>query len=108
VQQGRVAEAQQPARDALAEAHALGERQWRIFALALLARMAAETGHAERAGTLWGAIESEEARGPVGQWEGERREYEVAVLAAEGRDFEAGRAHGRLLTIDDAVEYALG
>jgi predicted ATPase/class 3 adenylate cyclase len=108
VRLGRVEEAEQPARDALAEAHDLGERQWRIFALALLARMAAETGHAERAGTLWGAIESEEARGPVGQWEGERREYEGAVLAAEGQDFEAGRAHGRLLTIQDAVAYALG
>jgi predicted ATPase len=108
VRQGRVAEAQQPARDALAEAHALGERQWRIFTLALLARMAAETGLAERAGRLWGAIESEEARGPVGQWEGERREYEVAVLAAAGQEFEAGRARGRSLTIDDAVKYALG
>jgi tetratricopeptide (TPR) repeat protein len=107
VQLGRLGEAQQPARDSLAEAHDLGERQWRIFALALLARMAAETGHAERAGTLWGAIESEEGRGPVGQWEGERREYEVAVLAAGGPEFQAGRARGRSFTIDDAVEYAL-
>jgi predicted ATPase/class 3 adenylate cyclase len=107
VRRGRVAEAQQPAREALREAHGLDERQWRIFALALLARMAAETGRARRAGMLWGAIESEEARGPVGQWEGERRDYEAAVLLVAGSDFEAGRARGRALTISEAVAFGL-
>jgi tetratricopeptide (TPR) repeat protein len=104
---GRLTEAEGPAQDALRQAHAVDERQWRMFSLALLARIAAETGRGERAGTLWGAIEAEEARGPVGQWEGERAGYEAAVFVAGGRDFEAGRDRGRLLTIDEAVEYAL-
>jgi predicted ATPase/class 3 adenylate cyclase len=97
-------------REALAKAHAIGERQSLVFGLAALARAAAETGRPERAGTLWGAVETEEARGPVGQWEGEegeRQDYAGPVLAAAGPDFERGRAIGRRFTPADAIEYAL-
>jgi tetratricopeptide (TPR) repeat protein len=103
----RLEEAEQWAREALPEALAVGERQFLLFALAVLARVAAQTGRAQRAGTLWGAIETEEALGPVGQWEAERAAYEAAVNAADGSDFQAGRGHGRKLTLGEAVAYAL-
>ena len=37
-----------------------------------------------RAGRLWGAVEAEEERAPVGQWENERGTYEGRVLAHAG------------------------
>ena len=33
---------------------------------------------------MWGALEAEEERGTVGQWEGERELYADAVLAPRG------------------------
>jgi predicted ATPase/class 3 adenylate cyclase len=107
VELGRLEEAEAPAREALTDAHAIGERQFRLLSLALLARIAARTGRVRRAGTLWGAVEMEEAQGSVGQWEGERDEYAAALLDAAGPDFERGRANGRGLTLDQVVEYAV-
>jgi predicted ATPase/class 3 adenylate cyclase len=104
---GRLEEAERWSREALPQAHDIGERQFLLYGLALLARVAARTGRAERAGTLWGAIETEEARGPVGQWEAEREEFATAVLEAASPDFERGRAAGRAITLDEVVEYAL-
>ncbi|MGI8519896.1 MAG: ATP-binding protein [Actinomycetota bacterium] len=103
----RLEEAEQWALEALPETRAIGERQFLLTALAVLARIAAQTGRPERSGTLWGAIETEEALGPVGQWEDERAAYEAAVKAAEGPDFQTGRDHGRRLTLGEAVDYAL-
>jgi predicted ATPase len=93
--------------EGLAEAHRIGERQLRLFALAVLARAAAETGRLERAGLLWGAVETEEAQGPVGQWESERSDYAGAVLAAADDEFEHAREDGRRLSLEDVVELAL-
>jgi predicted ATPase/class 3 adenylate cyclase len=108
IELGRLDEAERCMQEVLPETRAIGERQFLLFGLAQLAWVAAQTGRAERAGTLWAAVETEEARGPVGQWEAERPEYEAAVLAATGPDFERGRMAGRALTLDQAVEYALG
>jgi predicted ATPase/class 3 adenylate cyclase len=108
MQLGRLDEAEECIREALPDTLAIGERQSLLTGLADLARIAAKTGRPHLAGTLWGAIETEEARGPVGQWESERPEYEAAVLAAAGPDFDRGRAAGRALTLDEVVEYALG
>jgi tetratricopeptide (TPR) repeat protein len=107
IQLGRLDEAERVMREALPQTRDIGERQFLLFGLAQLAQVAAQTGRSERAGMLWGAAETEEARGPVGQWEAEREEYATAVLAAAGPDFERGRAAGRALTLDEAVEYAL-
>jgi predicted ATPase/class 3 adenylate cyclase len=93
--------------EALTDSHSIRERQLLVYLLALLARTAAATGRTERAGVLWGAVETEEARGPVGQWEGERAKYAKAMLAAAGPEFDRGRAAGRALSLDEAVEYAL-
>jgi hypothetical protein len=52
-------------------------------------------------------IEAEEVRGPLGMWEHDREEYAAAVLVHEGPEFEAARATGKRLSLDEAVEYAL-
>ena len=69
--------------------------------------MAAARGQAERAGTLWGAVEGEAKRGRIGQWENERDEYAGHVFAVAGPEFERARADGRAMSLDEAVEYAL-
>jgi hypothetical protein len=56
---------------------------------------------------LWGAIEAEEQRGAIGQWENEREQFERMVFAHADADLERGREAGRLLSLEDAVERAL-
>ena len=99
--------AEERLRQALEQAVGIGERQLTIYTLALLARTAAERGAAERAGVLWGAVEAEEQREPVGQWEAERDEYAAPILANEGPALARGREKGRSLALADAVEVGL-
>jgi hypothetical protein len=84
------------------------DRQLTVYSLALLARLAAKAGRPDRAGRLWGAIETEESRGPLGHWESERDGELAATLDAPSPEFERGRSSGRSLSLDEAVEYALG
>ena len=81
----------------------LGDRQHVLFAAAELAIIAAARGDAARAGRLWGAVESEVASGPVGQWEKFREELESLVLRADGFPFSQARAEGSLLSIAEAA-----
>ncbi len=69
--------------------------------------MAAERGHQERAGLLWGAIEEEDAIAPLGGWRRHREACEKRVLQLAGPGFDRGRAVGRTWTLDDAVSVAL-
>ncbi|MDQ2983001.1 MAG: adenylate/guanylate cyclase domain-containing protein [Actinomycetota bacterium] len=94
-------------REALELAHEIGDRLHRIYLLALLARAAAEAGDTERAGLIWGVVEAEERRGPIGQWEDERASYAEPVLASAGPGFEAAAKRGRQLSLDEAVAFAL-
>ena len=89
-----------------AEAHALrslvislglGDRMHTVFTGAELAIIAAERGDAERAGRLWGAVESEVRAGRVGQWGKHHTEIEALVLRADGPAFAGARAEGSLL-----------
>jgi len=95
------------ARRCLAAAHAIGDRAHSVYALAYLAWAAAEAKDATRAGRLWGAIEGEMERGPIGQWEREYEDYAQHLLAVAGPEFEEGRAEGRRLTLDEAAAEAL-
>ncbi|HEV8573157.1 MAG TPA: hypothetical protein VGR43_00470, partial [Dehalococcoidia bacterium] len=104
---GRREDAERWAHQSLVLGHRIGERQVTVYSLALLARAAAGRGEVVRAGRLWGAIEREKQRGPIGQWEGEREEYAGAVFAITGPEFERARDDGWRLTLDQAVEYAL-
>jgi tetratricopeptide (TPR) repeat protein len=101
---GRREDAERWAREALVLGHGIGERQCVVYSLAILARLAAEDGDSVRAGRFWGALEREEERGPVGQWEAEREQYAAAVLARTGPAFERGLEEGRRLSLDAAVD----
>jgi hypothetical protein len=82
------------------------DRRGTVFELRLLAEIAASAGDDRLAGTLHGAAEAENERLPVGRWIHEWRplptEHEHATA-----EFEAGRAEGRELSLDDAVALAL-
>jgi len=104
---GRVPEADARVRQALPLFARMGDRQGAIYALALLLRMATETGQLHRAGRLWGVIEAEEARGRIGQWEAERDQYAQLALRYAGPEFERGRQEGVRLTLNEAVDEAL-
>lgn len=95
------------ARRTVEVARVIGDRQHMVYALALLAWAAAAAGNAERSGRLWGAIEAEAGRGPIGQWEAEREDYASHLSAVAGPEFDRGLAEGRLLSLDEVVEAAL-
>ena len=71
-------------REHLTLAREIGDRQSSLFGLVLFAWLAASRGDESRAGLLWGAVEAEERRAPVGQWELERDDY-VGKVARRGR-----------------------
>ena len=105
---GRPVDAARRGAEGLELANRLSDRQNIVWALALLARASVESGDPERAGRLWGALEAEEARGEIGQWEaGERELHAARVLSHAGPDFERGRTAGAALTLDEAIADAL-
>jgi tetratricopeptide (TPR) repeat protein len=104
---GRREQAERWTRDGLAVLLPLRDRQLLVYGLALLAALDADAGQTERAGLWWGAIEAEEQRGAIGQWEGEREQFERQVFAHADTELERGREAGRLLSLEDAVERAL-
>jgi predicted ATPase/class 3 adenylate cyclase len=104
---GDVSEAASLVQESLRLSQELGDRISVVFALARLARLAAEAGHGERAGRLWGAVEAEEESGALGAWYGQRERFAPAILACAGPELERGRAAGRLLSLEGAVREAL-
>ncbi len=90
-------------REALELSLGLGDRQYVVFSSAQLAAIAALNGNAEQAGRIWGAVETEEATGAVGQWESNRQQFEAVVLHVDGPVFAAARAEGALLSLAEAV-----
>ena len=105
---GREHDAEPRARESLRLMWELGDRQMTVFALARVARVSAALGRLEETGLVWGAIEAEEARARMGAWAKERERLGAPVLVHRGSQFEAGRARGRELALEDAVELALG
>src|SRR5262249_59461759 len=71
----RVDEAEPMARRHLELAREIGDRQHSLFGVGLGAWIAARPGNVERAHLLWGAVEAEERRGPVGQRDPGRASY---------------------------------
>jgi tetratricopeptide (TPR) repeat protein len=104
---GRIAKARARAWEALSEARQIADRPSVIFALALLACVSVERGDIVHAGRLWGAIESEAGRRPVGQWEGEREHYAVRLRRGSDKEFDRGVEQGRRLALDAAIDEAL-
>jgi predicted ATPase len=106
LEHGDVIEAASLVQESLRLSHELGDRISVVFALARLARLAAEAGQDQRAGRLWGAVEAEEESGALGAWYGERERFAPAILAHAGPEFERGRAEGRILSLEAAVREA--
>ena len=102
-----ILKARAPALHVLELAERTGDRQETVFALAYLARIAAEQGDSARAGRLWGAIEAEEARGRIGRWEDARDELARTILGGTGPEFERGRLEGQATSLEEAVEETL-
>jgi predicted ATPase len=103
----RLGEAERWGREGLALSLEIGNRQLTVYLLALLSAVKAEQGDLERSGLLWGSVEREEGRGPVGQWEDERDDYRSRIKPEDPERFELGRARGSLLSPADALEHAL-
>jgi ATP/maltotriose-dependent transcriptional regulator MalT len=99
--------AEERARDGLALSWQVVDRRLTVYAIAFLARLAVERGDVERAGRLWGAIEAEESRAPLGNWEHDRDEYAALIVTLGDVGFETGRTGGRVLSLSDAVNEAL-
>ncbi len=104
---GRAHEAQDYARDAVALSREMDDRMTTVASLAMLARTARALGEEARAGRLWGAIEAEEARAPLGRWHRYRDEFAVTVVDPTSTEFERGRSEGRAQSLRSAVEGAL-
>jgi hypothetical protein len=105
---GRTAVADIRIREGIRLSHELDDRQTLVYGLALLARFEGAAGRPERAGRLWGAIEAEEMRRPLGLWEVSYREqFADVVLTNAGDEFETGRASGHRISLDAAVAEAL-
>src|SRR5437763_465185 len=107
LQAGRVDDAEGRARQSLALAEEIRDRAGRVFGVGLLATVAAQRRQFEHAGSLWGAIEQEDAVAPLGGWRRHRHECEALIREAAGPKFETACAEGRTLTLDDAVSLAL-
>jgi hypothetical protein len=103
---GRLEACEAEARTALALARQLDDRQNSVRAMAMLSARAGAAGEGERAGVLWGAIEAEEARGPIGRGESHRVHRERA-LAGGGDELDRALEAGRAMTLEDVVRYAL-
>jgi predicted ATPase len=105
---GRFGDAERDACAALALARRTHDRQSMVFALATLALAARAQGVDERAGLIWGAIEAEAERAPIGVWDTHyREEYEPQIVNDAGPGFERGLADGRRMTFDEAVARCL-
>jgi predicted ATPase len=104
---GELDEAEQALREALKVVASVGDRVNLPWVLAGAGRIAAERGEAERAGTLWGAIERAQEREPMPAFARGRAQYEEWLRPAAGTEFERGRTRGRTLSLAQAIEYAL-
>jgi len=96
---GNIEEGERRARDYLVRARKIEDRTNTLYGLGMLAWTAAERGDAERAGTVWAAIEAEEARAPETNWAAGREKYAAHIPDAP--------RPANALSLDDAVEYAL-
>ena len=104
---GRLIDAQRYIQDGMTLARSINDRQSTVWFLGLAAWLGAIEGLAERAGMLWGAIEADERRSRIGQWEGARDVYRAKLEIVAGPDFDRGLDEGQQLTLDEAAAAAL-
>ena len=107
----REAEAVGLARESLELAHAAVEVETIVWVLLLLGAMATRRREANSAARLVGAAEALRARSELMLTGAEAQLYETAIeelhRSLSPRTFEAAFAEGQMMSLDDAVEYAL-
>jgi hypothetical protein len=100
---GRLEETAELALRSLALGFAIEDGQATVYALGMLARVAAIEGDRARAGLLWGAVEQIEAAGwELGDWPDVREEY-AAPIPFDDERFRERRSEGRVMALDDVV-----
>ena len=104
----KVDDAYEQARAGLELARQLHDYGGRVLGVGLLACVAGVRGDPDRAGRLWGAIEDDHVRAPLGGWPRHRAGCEARLVAScGGAVLDAATAAGRHLSLDDAVALAL-
>jgi len=73
------------------------------YSLSLWAILAAKRGEDELAGRIWGGLEAEVARRPLGHWRAIVA-FATPFLPQGSPDYEAGRAAGARIALEDVVE----
>ena len=105
---GRLEDAEAKARESLELANQMHDYGGRVFGVGVLACVAAERVELSTAGRLWGAIEEHQVGAPLGGWLRHRASCEAHLIEHAGPELELAFAAGRDLSLDDAVELALG
>ena len=105
---GRLDDAEAKARESLELADRMHDYGGRVFGVGVLACVAAERAELSKAGRLWGAIEEHQVGAPLGGWLRHRAACEAHLAEHAGPELELALAAGRELSLDDAVELALG
>ena len=105
---GRLEDADLKAREALDLAQRLRDYGGRVFGVGVLACVAAQRAELNKAGRLWGAIEVHQVGAPLGGWLRHRAACEAYLTEHASPELELALAAGRELSLDDAVELALG
>ncbi|HEX7263054.1 MAG TPA: hypothetical protein VF383_02635, partial [Candidatus Dormibacteraeota bacterium] len=77
------------------------------YAIGAAAAIAALRGDADRAGTLWGALEGIVDLDPKSTARGAMSDNKPFLQDVQGAEFEKGRARGRTLSREQAIEYTL-
>lgn len=104
---GQIDEAERKARESLALADEMRDYGGRVLGVGVLAAVAAERGDVERAGRLWGAIESDRVGAPLGGWFRHREASAARIVKIESDDFQRALSAGRELSLHDGVQLAL-
>jgi len=99
IEAGRIEEGELRAREYVRAAKQIESRTDLVLGLAILARAAAERGDADRARTLWVAIEAEHERNPVPIWPDRREAY--------AQQIPTGPRTAPSLSLDEAVRSVL-
>jgi predicted ATPase/class 3 adenylate cyclase len=105
---GRLNEARDRAREALAISQAIRDRRGIVSELRLLGEIAADAGEPRLAGALWGAVDAENERAPVGGWIHDWWGEAWRARQSDDQEISRGREEGRALELDAAVALALG
>jgi tetratricopeptide (TPR) repeat protein len=85
----------------------IGDRVNVPYAIGAAAAIAALRGDAVRTGTLWGALEAIAELDPKSTTLGALSDNEPFLKDIQGAEFEKGRARGRTLSREQAIEYAM-